>query len=336
MTKSPIFIGGTGRSGTSVVARSLGQLPGVLFRVKENKLISERNGLRDLVEVLSGPSSPKSAHLAVRDFRDWARRLRRKGFQRDLVRRLDVSVGRRVASAIDRALGSDFTIFAVGECFGLTHYDQAINAFVDEIATVVRRPQIIETEGPVEEYFVPRSLTRSFYLEKSRALLERLYAPLLVRAGAQRWCDDTPANALAAPFLFELYPSAVLLHVVRDPRDVVASYCRQKWAPSAPRLCTLQVERFIKSWLQIRDQLPKHQYVEVRLEDLVERPEVEWGAISAAIGTPIEPASLSEIRRESSHLASYRQILTPSEAEYVEVRLGDWMREHGYLSSAAS
>ena len=43
------------------------------------------------------------------------------------------------------------------------------------------------------------------------------------RAGARYWLEKTPAHTLHAKFIAESFPDAILVAVVRDPRDVVAS-----------------------------------------------------------------------------------------------------------------
>ena len=53
---APVFIGGTGRSGTSILAGILGTHNSLYFACHENKLISEYNGLRDVADVFSHKS----------------------------------------------------------------------------------------------------------------------------------------------------------------------------------------------------------------------------------------------------------------------------------------
>jgi len=58
----------------------------------------------------------------------------------------------------------------------------------------------------------------------------RLYAG---QHGKRRWGDKTPRNALALPQIAGLLPEARFIHLVRDARDVIASWRRQWFAPSA-------------------------------------------------------------------------------------------------------
>ena len=51
-------------------------------------------------------------------------------------------------------------------------------------------------------------------------------------AGKPTWCEKTPFNVLSAPFLWELFPEATIVHITRHPVAVVASHLHQTWAPT--------------------------------------------------------------------------------------------------------
>ena len=70
----PVFIGGTGRSGTSILAKLLRTHPDFCLPGHENKLIVEHGGLRDIVEYLSGRYDITRFHFIIRDFLARARR----------------------------------------------------------------------------------------------------------------------------------------------------------------------------------------------------------------------------------------------------------------------
>ena len=65
-----------------------------------------------------------------------------------------------------------------------------------------------------------------------RGFVEELFAGAAVAQGKQTWCEKTPFNVLSAPFLWELFPEATVVHVMRHPVAVVASHLHQPWAPT--------------------------------------------------------------------------------------------------------
>jgi Sulfotransferase family len=84
----------------------------------------------------------------------------------------------------------------------------------------------------------------------------------------QRWVEKSPYNERFAHQIFNWWPEARCLHVVRDPRDNYASYLRKhpEWSPAA----------FAQSWKQSaargwrnQRQFGPNRYLILRFEDLV-------------------------------------------------------------------
>ncbi len=104
--------------------------------------------------------------------------------------------------------------------------------------------------------------------------------------GKQRWGEKTPQHALFSETLCEWYPGATLIHMIRDPRDVVASLQRMSWAGNSVvqnartwRKCSLAAQRC--------SHLP--QYLPVCYETLVSQPERELRRICERIGEEYDP-----------------------------------------------
>ncbi len=68
------------------------------------------------------------------------------------------------------------------------------------------------------------SLRRTF-----AGLIGSFLQPLHERSGKRLIAEKTPANALYFSELFSLFPKARFVHVLRDPRDVVASLLSMDW-----------------------------------------------------------------------------------------------------------
>lgn len=90
--------------------------------------------------------------------------------------------------------------------------------------------------------------------------------------GASHVLEDSPYNHLAFRQILELLPGSRLVHIYRDPRDVVASLTGMAWAPSDPLEAARQYMGVHEEWKSVRAQLPPGSVLEVSLEDLVARP----------------------------------------------------------------
>lgn len=85
---------------------------------------------------------------------------------------------------------------------------------------------------------------------------------------ADRWLDKCPSNIYCFDLIASLYPSAKFIHIIRDGRDCVVSFCRRGGTPFRAvsrwyyaTLCGIQY----RGWKN---------YLEIRYEDLVRRPEL--------------------------------------------------------------
>ncbi len=100
------------------------------------------------------------------------------------------------------------------------------------------------------------------------------------RAGKPRYGDKTPGYVVHVPVIAGLFPEAVIVHVIRDGRDVAASFVELGWAASAEeaaRHWALRVRRGRRAGRE----LAAGRYHELRYEDLVADPEAALRAVCA-------------------------------------------------------
>lgn len=65
--------------------------------------------------------------------------------------------------------------------------------------------------------------------ETFRRLIVSFLEPVHARSGKRLIAEKTPANALYFAELHQLFPESRFVHVIRDPRDVVASLLTMDW-----------------------------------------------------------------------------------------------------------
>lgn len=108
--------------------------------------------------------------------------------------------------------------------------------------------------------------------------------------GKFRWAEKTPGNIIHIDRIRKFWPSARIVHVVRDPRDIFASLQEaKKWD---------QVDSFMERWSKVFKSverfdkiglLNQENYVEIRYEDLVSNPEDTIKSICEFVALPYEP-----------------------------------------------
>ena len=254
----PFFVGGTGRSGTTRLTTVLGQHPAVYALPDETRFLIDPGGLEDLAHALTGAYTPYHGDDALRRF-DHLMRVTLTGQSQTAFRGWDLPsmVGApRYWAALDR-LREQLVWYA---------YDEGI-------PDAARMPPLSPYEPTTHRRIVPRYFDdRPTLIAILRSFVEELFAGAAAAQGKQTWCEKTPLNVLSAPFLWELFPEATVVHITRHPIGVVASHLHQPWAPPELWQIVAWLAPIYARWFRIRDALDlQHtRLVEVRLEDLAE------------------------------------------------------------------
>lgn len=159
-----------------------------------------------------------------------------------------------------------------------------------------------------------------------------LAAPLELyaeRAGAARWGSKTPWLAPRLPMLRALYPEALVIHLIRDGRDVVASLLeRARYDGDADAAARLWREHVRAGRRGARLGGP---CLQVHYERLVGDPEPELRRICAFLGERFDPAMLHPDRVATSYVTArelaglkHRTTRPPTPA-----RIGRWRHDLG-------
>lgn len=109
--------------------------------------------------------------------------------------------------------------------------------------------------------------------------------------GKARWADKSPAYTPHLPFLLEVFPTAQIVHVVRDPRDVVASH-HKRWGAAAALSAVGRWRTYVAAARAAGAAVGPGRYHEIRYEDLVADPEPALRALLAFLGEQWAPQVL--------------------------------------------
>jgi hypothetical protein len=179
----------------------------------------------------------------------------------------------------------------------------------------------------------------SFFLS-----LLRFYA----RSQGKRRCGDKGHYGLFTEALCEWYPGATIIHLVRDPRDVVASLLCLKWADQN---VLGNARLWLRCNLAARRSLHRPQYLLVRYEQLVTQPQQELRRICGFAGEEYSDAMLvpnhdptadrpwfqrAEEPVTTERLGKWRSQLTADQVALIEWLVKPHMQTFGYEPAGAS
>lgn len=110
---------------------------------------------------------------------------------------------------------------------------------------------------------------------------------------ASAFLDDNTWNILHFDTLQNWLPEAKLVHIYRHPLDVISSFTRQAWAPENPVQAAQFYTSILERWFEVRSRLPKESYREISLEALSVNPEAILKDIAAFYELEWDEALLS-------------------------------------------
>jgi len=150
-------------------------------------------------------------------------------------------------------------------------------------------------------------LPRDWWLERIRALYADFQAEVLARSGKARWAEKDPTYTLHLPFVEELFPDALYVHLLRDGHDVVASF-RDRWGyTSAARAARTEWARYVTAARDLGQRLPDKRFLELRYEELVRDPEAQARRLFAFIGEGWDPAVIDFAAAEHQATDRYQR-----------------------------
>ena len=160
------------------------------------------------------------------------------------------------------------------------------------------------------------------------------------------WVEKTPLNEYSADVIFELWPEARMLHIVRDPRDNFSSYER-KHPDWTPQHFARKWRRSTRAGIEHSQRFGIDRYLMINYEHLVSRNSEVINQICAFLEIEFEDILLqpTKVGRgwkantmfdqdfeqvSSAPVGRWKNILSKFEADVVEVITAKQMKARGY------
>jgi Sulfotransferase family len=163
-------------------------------------------------------------------------------------------------------------------------------------------------------------LSQAEWRSHVRDLFSWVHQRLAEEQGKTRWVDKTPGYALILDFIDQLYPDCQVVHVVRNPRDVIDSY-RRRWGIKREWIGTQMWPKCVRAARQFGQEHPEDRYIEVRYEDLVRDPRKVMQELIAWMAEPWDERILESRPRTAAETRKDR-IRHWAEASEIESLLG--------------
>jgi Sulfotransferase family len=173
------------------------------------------------------------------------------------------------------------------------------------------------------------------------------------RQGVQRWAECTPDHILYLPRIKQTIPNALIIHIIRDGRDVALSMEKQRWPRQLPwdRADRRMAGGVYWQWMVRRGRIDGRQlgsdYIEVRYEDLVTQPRDVLKRLSAFVEQEldydeIQRVAIGSVSRPNSSfqeeggngdftpIGRWKKFYSPEQLAMFEALTGDELQELDY------
>jgi hypothetical protein len=199
--------------------------------------------------------------------------------------------------------------------------------------------------GPLEERITRECNNGGDFL---RVVMEEMAR----QQGVRRWAECTPDHILYLPRIKQTIPNALIIHIIRDGRDVALSMEKQRWPKQLPwdRTDRRMAGGVYWQWMVRRGRIDGRQlgadYIEVRYEDLVTQPRDVLKRLSAFVDQDldydeIQRVAIGSVSRPNSSfqeegsgdftpIGRWKKFYSPEQLAMFEALAGDELQELGY------
>lgn len=263
-----IFIGGTGRSGTTILAKLLGNHSKIYTFPQEIRFITDSDGFINLKNSLVDEWSYFQSDIAIERFLNLMNALHSK------------SLGRYPTVGFANILGAEF-------------YNDWLETYINEFiefefkSNWVARTNIYRKiisrlfkSNRFAQFFYQNSyycqpITSDYFYSKTNYWLSEFFKRAAMNNGKKHSLDHTPSNLIHAEFLHKIFPDFKLIHIYRDPRDVIASFTGREWGSDSSKRNLMWIENILGRWDSIKSKIPPTSYHELAFEQFIHDPEKE-------------------------------------------------------------
>jgi hypothetical protein len=172
-----------------------------------------------------------------------------------------------------------------------------------------------------------------------------------LHANGRRLVLKNPVNTARMGLLFEMFPSAQFIHIHRDPyevfsstrnlhRKILAFSALQRVSHSELDDTVLHLyEAMMRSFLEEKQRIPRHQLIDVRYDELVQRPLEVMERLYAQLGYDHFEEARPRLEAYLQSLEGYRKnsfaALTHDETSRIEARWDFAFAALGYQTRAS-
>lgn len=325
-----VFIGGTGRSGTNITRQILAQNPHVTSPHFETRYTVDPHGIMPVLRTLDAQANPFVADEILRKHFEYLYKLARKN-----------KVGSVVNKLIRKIPGNSKELLVTGFSYAdwnleahFPGYERRLDKYVNHFSSNfyrAARPGLSPFSVCPEMIYLGKSDNKELY-EAAKSFVCGNIESAIRDNGTRLYVEDNTFNLLYASTIIRLVPDAKFIHVRRNPLDVVASYCKQRWCPDSPQLSAKIVSDLLATIKNELSMVGDDRIITMTLEGLVEDSKTQIQRLCEFLNLEFSPEMI-ELDLAHGNAGRAKKEYTGKELAVLENIIGEHMSEFNTLRS---
>ncbi len=289
-----VFIGGTGSSGTRVIRDMLLKHHNTYGIDEEIRFICDPDGLLDLIDSFTNKWSPYDGEIALRRFKYIIYSCFGENFldkQRNLLYKIGINPHKYSYLNLSKKLETRNCVFT-----------KLIDSYINKL-----RFSISDSYWFGSPKFKKKLFYETFYLNNNIIITEsiKLISQILNyypgHSENKFWVDNTPFNLIQSHRLIQLFPEMKLIHVYREPKDVISSFKHRNYGSDEDIINAKRLVNIWRRWIDVRKVLPINSYYEINLKDVVSNQKIVSKNLCRFLGWKFDNNMLSVSVNKSNY-----------------------------------
>jgi len=320
-----VFIGGTGRCGTNILKNLFSKHPKVATLPFEHRFLIDPDGIVDFYSTFSQSWSPFMADKRLKRLENLLNEVSNDKIFHKALKKIIFLINKEgkfisPKKYIDWKLTKYFPNFK-------KHNEKLVSKLREFTYRGIWPGTDSYTFKPQIYHSGPK--TKEKLAEIFGNYLRDIIQDFLLENNKEFFFEDNTWNIFFARELLELLPESKVIHIFRDPRDVVASFSQQRWCPGDRKKAALWYKSMMEYWFKIRNYLPSYFYYEIKLETLVNSSEKSIRQLCEFTGLPFEDRLL-EVNLGKSHIGRWEKEFPENEKMEISNILESVIYKLGY------
>ena len=273
--RSPIFIGGTGRSGTTIISKMIASHP-LISDVPETRFTVDPGGVYSFISQ-QDVWSPYKSHESWKELNKMFTSMGEKSLFDDLISKVE----KKYFSSFNFRMAKRYSNNFIPEY--APNFGKILNGFKNEIESFVYSMTWVGQNRFTKNKMTYLTESSEEVMFLTRKFLNEIYHDICLNQNVPIYFDTNTWNILNIEMIKRLWPDFKLVCIHRDPYQVINSFSKQSWMPSninqSTRIYLDLINRFNSNKQDYSDSI-----LELNFEDFGIDPEAQMKKIFSFYG----------------------------------------------------